>query len=1116
MKTVVKIFTLALATIFLLASTAIALPANTVVIGDKAYSIEAIMAGTEGIQAALDASDGKLYYNLEGQTSGFVGLFNGQAMTQAQKDELKDIEYTKADGSKTIYPIFDQELAVVGTPTVVNATTISVSFNDNVTKEFTVSTLSVGANTRTITYKGKNFSVDVNYAVPTPAATKVESINFINYRNIRVTFDGIVDKASAKNAANYYFEIVDGDADYGALPTLRDSNQLSRIQTNFPGGASEWWKNGIEANDVNGKTIVDIHLPEDARFTTIEDGFIGNYPSEIADAERTLAVEMRTSKTDGETLKKLIKDTSVNVAVRNIKDISGNFTINTAVMPIRILDEVKPELVEVKKINAKRQLFPLVDYGSLGRDLGTYELYKSCDSKAGEMLQFTYSEPVFDAHRLDESDLEYYRDIKLYVNGNEIASLSRGNLKDYMNFAMGVDATYDAAKIVTMDVEKAVKDTCHEKFATGLEYIIRFVGVTDLAGNIEVSSEHTFKVKFKDQPIVQEDIVYPVVIGVDQVADNIFRIEFNRDNVEGTLVIFNPDGEGVGILRKHIGLSVKSGSKYYSYVAVPARDSEPAEAIPQGIEQNMVLAYDKQDEIYRDIRVDNVVVREENDPISDVDLHGPDFQVDNMKLVDDILAPIIVQPDTNKSIDYYDRGSSLSIQVVDKTPWVYDGNMDYWVSPIAYKYNFFEKRFENEIMADQTANPDNPTYLPLIVSYVDSNGAKHEAVVSNYDLRPYWFWGSHFSDLNLGYSGSILFNDATDTLNIDLHHYKQLLDSHGKLVAGVTYTVEFQPGYFTDSPKDTNMCDDDKDAGVIGTTSESTYDLDMLYVDDGRDADDYAWIKRPRHRPELRIVDSGLGYTSTNKKVTINVGTKPPMPPAEEYVPQTSKQLITYDEPTRSIRVEFTGTIDVSTLTNKANYSFDGKTLAEWDALLGTNTVIDYVVNDAGHCYDHQFAQFIVPQDSIAEDGDYAFLVQGVAHPDGGKMTPVETVIRLRDNTRPVVISAKVAGLNQIKLTFNEPIRYHVDPAKLADPDSTARNFLLKIGGTVWTVKTAVLPSGADNNREIILNIGNNIPTSGDITVEIVPDQNGNILVIDYSENENPMRTATYNVTRAQ
>ncbi len=1088
-----------------------ALPGNTVVVGNKAYSMDYFFdkeLDGEIVDAINDGGD--IYLDVTQSGDNFIDAFSGAKITDEQKSGINNIEYKNYDGSKDTYSKFDDKSPVAEDITVVsvvalNATTIKVTFSDNVVKEYTGQALKAGENKVTFDYNGKTYSdVSVTYTPPVVNGTAVEKIEFVNYRYVKVTFDGLVDKGSAQDASNYYFEIVDGNAEYGAIPTLRLSNQLLEIETEYAGGsAAKWWYGDkdlglprhIVAEDVGGKTIVNIYLPEDARFTNVADVVSGSYPYPYiaADCERTLGVEMRNSKIDGFIIKNLIKDTNVNVAVRNIKNVDGSLSIDTASMPIRILDEVNPQLVNISKtVKAGSSNPKPIVLDSYGNDLGSFSLRRTSIllKQDGEALNFEYNEPVFDAHRSDMSDLDWYRDITLYVNGKAIASLSAGNLDDYMKFDMG-NSTYDSSKVVTIDVEKAVRDTFKEQFATGLDYIVHFVGVTDLAGNIEVNSDHTFKVKFYDEPVADPEIVMPEVKGVEQVADNLFRVEFNREGVQGIFVIEDPDGEGQGIFYKaFITPSVKADDgKYYSYVAVPACDDEDAAAIavPTGIEKNQLLAYDGNESIVRKIRVEKVVVLPENDPVSKDVLNAVDF-LKTMTLKDDVSSPVVLDP---SGIAYANRGSSISISVKDIVPYVEDARIDYKVNPIAFVYNPVTESFGNEIMPDQR---DADTYLPIRVSYVDADGITHPAMVSNRDLDPDNIAES--GDENPGNSGNITWNGDNDILTLDLSDYEQLLDGDGKLVSGRTYKVEIPAGYFTDSPLDLNFNNlTDFDFG-----GES---YDILHVDDARDGNNYLWFF---------FLDAGLGYTSTAKDVTVTIGVPDAVPPAAEYVPQTSKQLINYDEASNSMKIEFKGTIDPATLTDKNNYSFNGKTLAQWDAELGTNTVVEYsVINREGET--HQYAIFEIPADSIQEYGDYEFKVSGVSHPDGGTMVPVTTIVRLEDVYRPVVINAEQTGLKQIKLSFNEPIKYFID-SEISDAHAVAKNFLVKVNGVELTMDTAVLPVGPDSDREITLNLGSEIPSTGTITVEIVKDDNGNILVIDNAGNKNPMKLATYEVTR--
>lgn len=1088
---------------------------------DKYYSFSEFIASTTKTQEMNQAGlrHVKLYQDNKIATAYDILLAGGLsgALSNYANGVLPGT-FTQVNGQQYTPEAPALDLAVVSA-SVVNVTTVAVTFSDGITQNFTVPALENGTNTKTVTYKGQEFQVTVNYTAPVVVNAAVESITFNNYRHIQVKFNQEVDLDSAANPANYYFEIVDGNSGlFGAAPDLGLSNQLSEIATNYPGGAAKYWMDGnIAAFNSQGKTLVDINLPEDARFTNVIDWNLAN---EDGDDERTLTVRQRASMTGPEIIKLLTKETIVNVAIRNVKNAAGKLSINTAVLPITILDETKPYLEGVYKIatteKRREDRDARLSSPGLDKDLGSFELVRSRDNQdreqKGESLVFEYSEPVFDGHGLDKSDIERFRDLELYVNGKKIASRRWGNLDEYLSFAMGANATYNDSRLVTLDAEKAVRRTPGEYFTTGRAYNIQFVGVTDLAGNIEVASEHYFKVKFKDVPVITPVIVPPVVNNVVQVADNLFRVEFNRAGVEGKLVIENADGEA-GNLKAPIPASSldPDDGKFYSYVAVQAIDHEPYDPILNLniTRDNNVLAYDGQDYINRVVKVTNVIVK--NDSVALKDLLGNDFNQGAMELKNDILAPEALAP---ASIDFADRAAQISIPVRDVTPFR-DDNINYEVKAVKYNYNRDKQQFTNEI------NGFDRDYLPVKVSYT-LNGVTHTALVSNRQLRPYDYANLDPAYLNPGSAGNIVFDNGNDTLNLDLADYPQLLDADGKLVEGVTYKIEFTKGYFTDAARDIFLSETGEYESLISIRPEGEIDFtfgnnnyDLLYVDDAR-IPQLAFLEGLGEAERARCINAWkeLGYTSAEQVVNVSVGVKPPVAPPEQYVPQTSKEKIRYDAPTNSLWVEFTGTIDAATLQDPRNYAFNGKTLQVWNQELGTNTPVQYVLDNSNRENVHQYAAFIIPQDSIREDGDYAFSIEGVASPDGGKMTRVETVVGLRDNFRPIVEESKITGERQILLTFNEPVQYLVDPVVRADSFSTAKNFKVKAGDVQLTVLEAILPEvNNPSGRELTLNLGTNIPT-GTITVEIVPDQNANILIIDKTQNRNPMKLATYTVFR--
>jgi hypothetical protein len=563
-------------------------------------------------------------------------------------------------------------------------------------------------------------------------------------------------------------------------------------------------------------------------------------------------------------------------------------------------------------------------------------------------------------------------------------------------------------------------------------------------------------------------MVTPMVLGVEQVGDNLFRVEFNRAGATGTLSINNPERQGIGEITYRVeGSALSENGKFYSYVSIDATDLESQTTLPDGTPRNNCLSYEGKDSILRYVNIENVEAN-----YGSFLLYGNDYNT-TMKLEKDILAPIV---ESQSEVAYDDRGSFLEIHVMDKNPWVADENVLHDVRPVKYMYNDSLLRFDERVSLNQDER--NPYFKPVVVSYVDSNGATHRELVSNCVLRPYTGL-----DIN-GYEDSLTWNGESNNLNIDLSNYPSLLNEFGQLVAGVIYKVEIPTGYFTDPARDDVYNNYENDFQFNGQQH------DLLYVDDGR------------------IVGSStqapLGYTSNAYVVNITVKCVQSTYPT---VPQTSKELINYNDLTDTLRIEFTGTIDVNTLQDKSNYQINGRTLAQWDALLGTNTVIIYEVKEC-----RQYATFKIPKNSISETADVEFIVRGVRNPQGAAMTPVATVIRLRDNYCPIVVEAAITGDRQLKLRFNEPLRYNVSFVNNETPIKAARNFKVMVNGLEWTVISAVLASSIDetNQREVYLNLGSGISQTAVITVEVRNDQTGVMNIVDNSGFNNPLRLATY------
>jgi len=951
------------------------------------------------------------------------------------------------DGSETPVEEPGEELEVVSV-IAINKTRIEVTFSNGEVATFTVDPLVSGTNTRTITHKGVSYEVEIPYSdVEKPA---VEDVVIHNYRHISVIFNTIVDRATATNPANYYFEIVDGDVasdTYGAN-TLGFYNQLADIETatSLVGG---WWHPNYEhitAREVNGKTVVDIRLPEDARFTNTVD------TEDVVDHEQTLHVTLA----DGNE-KALIKNTNVVVAVRNVRSFNGLRNIDTFVKSVKIIDEEAPELEAA-----------YVEEG-LSRKAVNLANTVNLKSDGSEVVVFEFNEPVFDAHDLETSTK---RDVKVYINNKLAANTESDDLGGILDFVMDKDFTYDESRFAYLDV-KAAADKLGETYTEGKILNVRVIGVTDLAGNIMVPSTIEFNVKVVDPEVEDptvDPLTKPVPLEVVQIADNMFRIAWNVPNATGQFIIENADGEDGRIL-VNTTLSAADptiGDKFYSYVEVAAVDVDPADD-PDAADDDL-LAYDGQDYINRVVRINNpfVVNADEDEYL----VKGNNKNFGLMKIQKDILAPVALEP---AALDYDETNAVIVLDAMDVVPEGVDQEFAHAVYALTYAHdgNDFDRN---------TVDPDGD-YLPIRVSYRTAEGALRTALVTNLDVPG-----------TTGVPGSIAYNVATRELTLDLSGWPTLLDEDGALVAGAEYTIEIPKGFFADHEKDEKdagpLTDSDitilagipaDDLSTIDLQVDSTADIsgvfvgDMLYVSNAR-LDDY-------------------GYTSKAHTVVQKVRAKEETPGEEtpDTVPQTSKTLIHFDSAKNEVVIEFKGTIKLDTLKNPANYMLNGKTLKAWGL---TSNDIEYVQEFDGTDVIAQYAIFKVPVDSVPADGDVELRVYGVTNLAGGMMTEVVTDIFLLDTTRPVVLDAVVAGQRQIILTFDEEVQYREGQTAIA----AAKNFEVKAGSTTLTVLEASV-----SDRTVTLNLGSDIPATGNIVVKIVEDPSGNILIIDMSQNKNPL-----------
>jgi hypothetical protein len=122
---------LALVLVFMMLMTSVAygaIPNNSVIIGDKGYSIDYLM--DEGNLAEINeavAANGlnPIYFQLDGVADSFTNVMNGIVATQAELYALPAITYKDASGQITVYdPAFgESDVTIVSLAPVAVTTT---------------------------------------------------------------------------------------------------------------------------------------------------------------------------------------------------------------------------------------------------------------------------------------------------------------------------------------------------------------------------------------------------------------------------------------------------------------------------------------------------------------------------------------------------------------------------------------------------------------------------------------------------------------------------------------------------------------------------------------------------------------------------------------------------------------------------------------------------------------------------------------------------------------------------------------------------------------------------------------------------------------------------------
>lgn len=874
----------------------------------------------------------------------------------------------------------------------------------------------------TVTVNGVSKTYD--FTAPVVEKAEVENVELVNYRRMTVTFNTVVDKASAENPANYYFELVEGKAGkFGATAgEVVDSYSLNNITGNGTDGITKWWeakdandeKININAQPVEGKTVVTINFPEDARF--------GKGAASI-----TLKALAGKSGAD----KALDKDVKFLFAVRDVKDAKKLRTIDTAVKEITVKDEIAPKLVKATVVHSDNTIEKV-------------DLSKPVEVKVDDKIVLEFSEPL-------EKHDEAGKKVKVYRDGKELNTTTNTVGANAIAIEKVATTTYDDAKLATIDLGST------NGFLEGLtptkgdKFVVLVTGLRDLAGNLAGDVKFTIEV-VEDKTTPDEDLK---ILGVEQVLDNVFRIEANKaaKDLAANLVIKEADKDNKDVKVEFKDTSLlefkkcefdKNGvdvelsgkpvvtKKYYAYVAVPA-----------AYKATEVNQLDFEGGFYLDKKV----------IVESTDKKFETYIKDNMHIELDRQAPELDQEEQEipyAYIRYFHDATDLKLNIgftdVNPKSWNKEYNSKEIVAAQEAIFANLATGYTGTVRVKATYINDNEDEVTRYVD-LDYNG---KTTTTN---KAYIDEDKNVLVLNLKDSNLLVKNDGTEITALT------------DLESGVKFEISLPKGVASDDyAKKANV-------GITGGT----------FLDEsGREENKH-------------------GYTSVASDVVITIGEKQKVVEGKK-VPQTSKQLIGYDPATKELVILVTGLPTRESVENLDNYILNGKTLKELGAKESDVFFADAQAKDltavsvTGDLKDYKVIRITLPKNSIEKNGPADLIVRGLAHKEGATMTEVETVVEgLEDNTAPGFVSGKIEGNSKITLKFDEPVVL----AKDALSTSAIRNFTVKINGETVQVLTAT-PSG----NTITLEIANDNTVIEKAEIEIKLNPNGKMEIVDETGNE--------------
>lgn len=508
MKNSKKVLSLSLAATMLgSATTAFAMPADTVVIGDKAFEMAALSSDNAELQAEINAAildADAIYYNIDGVTEGFLNADGDVAMTTEAQTALKNVVLTKADGTKETFANFTDEsgtvveqadltayTAALNTVTEANYTAASWTTYQAVVTANVVTVSNTQAEVDAATAK----ILEAQKALVSVNGLAVESVTALNIRQIKVMFNGEVDKNTVNKTNVRVYDATTNAQISGITVELAEDNKTAYILNTF----TQLKNYKVVVENVASKTNANSKVVKTEKTVQTVDTTLPTAESIAVKSPKTLEIMFSEPikdfpTTSGVTSK--VKIDGINAYFATIDSTKMN-TENKVTVTLGTALTVGDHKIVVIGLN---------DYANLPVAEKEFTVNVAADTTAPTIESVTattknkvtvkFNKPV------DANTVTKNTEIKLF-EGTTQKIIANVTTKDNQTFDLDMTgAELSLASLVDASIKvKDVKDAYGNKIIT--EQVFKFTATDDLVvptvSNVKVNTDNTLEVTLSEE-----------------------------------------------------------------------------------------------------------------------------------------------------------------------------------------------------------------------------------------------------------------------------------------------------------------------------------------------------------------------------------------------------------------------------------------------------------------------------------------------------------------------------------------------------------------------------------------------------------------------------------------